>query len=202
MKCLAFVDLHGSKKKYAELKKKVRKEKPDFLICAGDFTTFEHEVKHHLIELSKMDGYLFLVHGNHEEASVVRRISEQYKKIEFIHGRVVSFHNLILIGWGGGGFTNRDVEFEEGFKAIKKDLKKYKKQGKKLILVTHAPFYGTSLDLLYGIHRGNKSFTKFIKEFKVDYAFCGHLHENAELEDKIGTCRVFNPGPGGIIINI
>lgn len=195
MKALAFVDLHGSKKNYDVIKKKVKKEKPDFLICAGDFTIFENDIKKLMYKLSKLNGKVFLVHGNHEEATVVRQLSKEYKNIEFIHGRVVKYKGITFVGWGGGGFTIRDVEFEAFIRSVKKKLKK-----ERIVLVTHAPFYKTNLDLLGEGHNGNKSFTHFIKEFKVKVAICGHFHENSGMEDMIRKCKVYNPGPAGKVI--
>jgi Icc-related predicted phosphoesterase len=200
MKLLAFVDLHGEKKAYDNIKKKVKKEKPDFLICAGDFTIFENEIEQMMNRLSKL-GKVFLVHGNHEEETVVGKLAKKYKNIDFIHGKVIKYKDIVLVGWGGGGFTIRDVEFEDFVRTIRKDLKRYKKMGRKIILVSHAPFYKTSLDLL-GDHHGNKSLRNFIKEFKAEIGICGHFHENAGKEDKIKNCRLYNPGPKGRIITI
>ena len=197
MKALAFVDLHGDKKAYKSIEKKIKKEKPDFLICAGDFTIFENEIKKLMYKLSRLDGKVFLVHGNHEEEIVVKRLAKGYKNIEFIHNRVVKYKGLVFVGWGGGGFTIRDVEFESFVRKIKNELK-----NEKIVLVTHAPFYKTSLDFLGDGHHGNKSLTNFIKEFKVSVGICGHFHENAGMEDMIKKCRVFNPGPKGKVITI
>lgn len=202
MKCIAFVDLHGNRKAYDNLKKKIKKEKPDFLICAGDITIFENSLKQLMYKLSKFNGRVFIIHGNHEEAIVMRNLANQYKNIEFIHGRVVEYNDLILVGWGGGGFTIRDVEFEAFARSVKKDLKRYKKEGKKIIFVGHAPFYKTELDFLEHGHFGNKSFANFIKEFRVDFGFCGHLHENSGKEDMIRDCKVYNPGPGGKVVKV
>ena len=202
MKALAFVDLHGDKKAYVSIKKKIKKEKPDFLICAGDFTIFENDIKKLMYKLSKLDGKVFLVHGNHEEATVVKRLAKEYKNIEFIHNRVVKYKGLVFVGWGGGGFTIRDVEFEIFARKIKKELKQYKKEGKKIILISHAPFYKTILDSLDKGQHGNKSLTKFIKEFKVDFGFCGHFHENSGRDDKIKKCKVYNPGPKGKVVTL
>ena len=202
MKTLAFVDLHGDRKEYNSIKKKIKKEKPDFLICAGDFTIFENEVRHLMFKLSRLDGKIFLVHGNHEEETVIKKLAKEYKNVEFIHSKIIKYKDVVLVGWGGGGFTIRDIEFEIFARSIKKELKRYKREGKKLILVTHAPFYKTKLDTLAEEHHGNKSFTKFIKDFKVDVGICGHFHENAGKEDVIKKCRVFNPGAVGKTIEV
>ena len=195
MKLLAYVDLHDHKKSLEFLKKKVKKEKPDFLICAGDFTIFENNLKKVMISMNAL-GKTFLVHGNHEEEVVIRRLSKKFKNIEFVHKRIIEYKGWTIIGWGGGGFTVKESEFE----AFVKDNES-KLNGKQIILVTHAPFYGCKLDLLMKEHRGNKSFSNFIKKYKVKYAFCGHFHECVG-EDKIRKCEVYNPGPKGKVITL
>jgi Icc-related predicted phosphoesterase len=202
MKFIAFVDLHGNHRHYHNLKKLIRKEKPDFLVCAGDFTTFEHELKFLMHRLSRFDGRVFLVHGNHEEETVVRSIASHYKNLEFVHARIAEFGNLVILGWGGGGFTIRDVEFEQWARTIRKRLKKYKKEGKKILLITHGPPYNAHVDFLYDSHCGNKSFSNFIRHFKVDVAVCGHLHETEGKQGRIGNCSIYNPGPKGKVIEI
>ncbi|MBD3164498.1 hypothetical protein GF323_04810 [Candidatus Woesearchaeota archaeon] len=202
MKCLAFVDLHGNRKYFNILKKKIKEHKPDFLICAGDFTTFEQGVKKLVAKLSRLNKRIFLIHGNHEEEALVREISKKYPNVKFIHKRISAFKNIRLIGWGGGGFTEKDIEFEEWARTIKAKLDKFKKKKKILILVSHSPFYNTALDKIMGRHLGNKSLTGFIKKFRINYAFCGHFHENFGKGDKIKGCKVFNPGPRGKVVTI
>jgi uncharacterized protein len=202
MKFLAFVDMHGSNKAFHALKKKIINEKPDFIVCAGDFTVFEHAVKSILHAFSKFKLKLFLVHGNHEEEKVVAQVAKHYSNIEFVHSKVIEYNGAVIVGWGGGGFTERDVEFEGWARKIKNRLKQYKKDGKKIIFVSHAPPYKTKLDHLWKGHHGNKSFSRFIKELKIDVAISGHLHENSGKEDSIDKSRVYNPGQTGKIIEL
>ncbi len=103
MKFMAFVDLHGRKTSLEILKNKIKLDCPDFLVCAGDFTTFEHEIKKIMHDMSKLDGKIFLVHGNHEDEPTIRSISKIYPKIEFAHKKIIEHNDLIVIGWGGGG---------------------------------------------------------------------------------------------------
>ena len=193
MKALAYVDLHDHKKSIETLKKKAKNV--DFMINAGDFTIFENNLKKVMIRMNAL-GKTFLVHGNHEEEVVIKKLSKQYKNIEFMHRKIIEYKGWTIIGWGGGGFTVKDSEFESFVKENKSKLK-----GKKIIFIAHAPFYGCKLDLLMKEHRGNKSFTNFIKKYKVRYAFCGHFHECIG-SDFIRKCEVYNPGPKGKIVTI
>jgi len=76
MKFLAFVDTHDEKKAFDILKRKIKGKKPDFLICAGDFTIFEHDLKKWMRKLDSLNKKLFLIHGNHENVNVVGHLSK------------------------------------------------------------------------------------------------------------------------------
>jgi len=198
MKCLAFVDLHGSTKAYEKVK--IKAKKSDFIVCAGDFTVFETDIKKWMKKFSELEGKVFLVHGNHEDERICKQLAKNYSTIEFVHGKIIEYHSLVIVGWGGGGFSQKDFEFELWVKDHSKELKKH--AGKKILFITHAPFYKTALDLIGDQHAGNKSFRKFILDYNVDLAICGHFHENAGKQDTIKKCTVYNPGPHGKIIHV
>ena len=200
MKILAFTDTHGIAGNMNTILKKDKEKKPELAICCGDFTTFENNMNKILKTLSKLNCNLYLIHGNHENVENVSKSLKKFKNIKLFHKKVIRYKKYILIGWGGGGFSFRDKEFETWIKKINKDIKKYRKQGKKLIFAAHAPFYNTELDKLDKSHYGNKSLSKFIKKNKIDIAFCGHFHENFYMKDKLKKTLIFNPGPKGTII--
>ncbi len=198
MKFLAFVDLHGSNTYYEQLAEK--SSKADFIVCAGDFTFFEVKIEKWIKKISRLGKRIFLVHGNHEEESTTELLCRKYDNISFMHGKVLEFQEVAVIGWGGGGFMQRDGEFEAWERSERSLLSNY--SSKKTIFICHAPFYKTELDRMHDEHRGNKSFRKFVKDYHIDVGICGHFHENAGKEDRILSSRVFNPGPSGKIITL
>ena len=102
-----------------------------------------------------------------------------------------------LGGYGGGGFSMVDKEFEKISKKFEKEIKKNK--DKKVILVTHAPPYKTNIDRIIEDPCGNKSIKNFILKVKPNLVIAGHIHECAGKEDKVGKTEVMNPGPYGKI---
>ena len=140
-----------------------------------------------------------MVHGNHEDDLTYFRYSKIFKNIVFIHKKHFIENNLLFIGYGGGGFSQKDMEFEHLAKTKFKDIINQNKN-KKIIFVTHAPPYGTKADKLGRNYAGNKSFRRFIENYKIDLHICGHLHENFGKEDRIGRTKVINPGPFGKIL--
>ncbi|MBI5389153.1 metallophosphoesterase family protein [Candidatus Woesearchaeota archaeon] len=198
MKLLAFVDLHGSKKAMEKLLSKVRKEKPDIIICAGDFTVFEQDMEHILFTLNHLNIPILLVHGNHETALATRKGCSLFENLHFIHGKAHRMQNVLFLGCGGGGFSQRDPDIHLFESAWRKSIRK----DDILILVTHAPPYKTRVDAILDEHCGNKSFAAFIKQTQPHYCFCGHFHENAGIKDQIGKTTIINPGPQGVIVQI
>ena len=54
MKLLIFVDVHTSLKVLKRLKAKVKKEKPDLILCAGDISIFEQGIEYVMFFLNKL----------------------------------------------------------------------------------------------------------------------------------------------------
>jgi len=200
MKILAFVDLHGSLKALKKLQKLVEKENPDIIVCAGDITIFEQNLDYLVHRVSRFKKPVLMIPGNHEEDTVLRRSCSLFKNVFYLHGSTYAQDNVLFLGWGGGGFSIRDKEFEKKAKGFKKEMEKFDK----VVLVTHAPPYNTRLDRIIEESCGNKSIRKFIAENsgKIKLAIAGHLHENAGREDHIKETRVVNPGPFGKVITV
>ena len=201
MKILAFTDTHGSLLAFKRIRQKVKTQNPDLLVCAGDVSIFEHGISGIMRKLNSLNKQVIIVHGNHEDSSTFLKCSKLFKNIIFIHKKQFIKNNILFLGYGGGGFSIVDKEFE---KIAKTKFKKIinRNKDKKIILVTHAPPYKTKLDKLVQGHCGNKSIRKFVEKNKIDLLVCGHLHENFGKEDKIKRTKVINPGPFGKIIII
>jgi hypothetical protein len=110
---------------------------------------------------------------------------------------VFEFEGYTFVGYGGGGFAYQDPEFERFYKSLKLD------KDAKVVLITHAPPYGTKCDYLpHAGFVGCKSFNKMIKDVHPLVHVFGHIHETASCKDSIGSTMIINPGPDGKIIRI
>lgn len=194
VKILAFVDMHGDLSALIKLKKKAKKA--DLIVCAGDLTLFESDIDYFLYEMNKLGKPVLMLHGNHEASSTLRNMCKPLENLTFIHKKLHKFKDILFIGYGGGGFSLREPDFE---KFVKKNKAKIKGR---IILVSHAPPFGTKLDKINSGHYGNKSITKFIEQFKPKLVICGHFHESAGIVQKIGKTLAINPGPSGKVIEI
>lgn len=197
MKLLAFVDIHGNMAALRRIIRRAKKPDINLVVNCGDHTIFGE--KHRLIlkKLNKIKKPVLIIHGNHESEAETRRLCTTFRNCIFIHNRIFKKNNSIFLGWGGGGFSLVDKEFERAVKKFRKDFK-----NKKVILVTHAPPYRTKVDRIMNSHAGNKSIRNIIISKKPALVICGHLHENAGRHDKLGRTIIINPGPKGKVIEI
>jgi len=198
MKILAFVDLHGSVNLLDKIAVLAKKEKVDYIVCAGDITIFGDSLKLLIDKLDKIGIPTIMLHGNHEDEKVLRKACEKTKNVKFLHKEILEKDGYVFMVYGGGGFSLRDKTFETWSKQTLQNTG----PDKKIILVTHAPPYGTKIDKVFDQSAGNKSIRDFIKEVRPVIAISGHLHENAGIKDKIGKTMIVNPGPWGMILTV
>ena len=200
MKILAFADLHANIIAYEKIKKKVKKEKPDMIFCAGDVSFFEQYLDAVLKKLNELKKPVFIIHGNHETGPVMKKLCQRFPYLIYAHNKVTSVGPYTIIAHGGGGFysgKSKDKDFDRLIKTNRKKLKG------KLILLTHAPPKNTKLDrLTWAGHVGCASYTDFIKKHKPVIALSGHLHENFRTKQKKGKTIICNPGPEGMVFKI
>ncbi len=198
MKILAFTDVHSSLTAIKKIELLVKKEKPDFLVNLGDFTVFEQNIENVCKKLVKLHPHQLVVHGNHEEDVTAALMCKRHGWT-FCHKKCVQIDDVLFVGYGGGGFADREPEFERCVKNVAKTIH----SAKKVVLLTHQPAYGTAVDNKYGDHVGNESFTKFIKTNKnVTLALSGHIHETSGKSSKIGKTLLCNPGPYGRVFTV
>ena len=194
MKILAFVDVHENLSAFKEVEKKA--DKADLIICLGDLTIFETHLEQLMKRLGKIKKPIFMLHGNHETAEVLKKYCGFYNNITFVHNRLKKFKDYYFLGWGGGGFNQIEKKFETLAKNV--NIK-----GKKVILLTHAPPYNTKLDIIGKTHYGNKSIIRYVKQNKnIIMHLCGHFHETWGKKDKINKTLLVNPGPKGEILTL
>ena len=196
MKLFVFTDIHAQPRFMKAVAQRVKKAKPDAVICAGDISIFEHGFVKAMQWLSKLHSKTFFLHGNHETLEHSKFLCEKFG-VTFLHKKTVELNSICLAGWGGGGFS-----------LVEPDLERFLARTKlpsRTVLVTHAPPFGTKLDYLgkHWGHVGNKSLTRFLKKNKnIMLAVSGHIHETFEKTDVVGKTIVVNPGPLGMLIEV
>lgn len=196
MKILAFSDLHSNLSALEEVEKKAKKA--DLVVCAGDFTVFERGIEHIIPRFDRIKKKVLIIHGNHEDENVVERMCGESKNLVFLHKNAIKIDDFVFVGYGGDGFSYIDEDLE----AFIKEFSRQAKKSDKIVFVSHAPPYGTKLDVIWGEHHGNKSVTNFIKKFSPVLFVCGHFHETFGIEYRMGRTLMINPGPTGEMIEL
>ena len=197
MNFLAFVDLHDNKKALKELISRAGKNDVDFIVCAGDLSNFGRGLIDVLEAFKKIGKKLYLIPGNHEESKDFNEILQHFPLCENIHRKALVIDNHIFLGYGGDGFSQEDPEFR---KIAREWYGTHK--GKKIVLITHGPPFGTKLDWFSERFVGNKDYRNFIERIHPQIVICGHLHENAGLVDNLGETKLINPGWEGMVISL
>ena len=197
MKALAFVDLHEDKKALQKLLERAKQKDIEFLISAGDLSQFGRNLRYVLKQLNDLGKKIYLIPGNHESEDVIAGMVKDYPNCLNLHKLAINVGEYVFLGYGGGGFSHEDSEFR---KISRQWYGEH--QGKKIVLVTHGPPHGTKVDSLGGSYVGNKDFRSFIERIKPKLVLCGHIHENAGVQDKIGESQILNPGWDGRVIEL
>ncbi len=203
MKILAFTDLHASVTEYKKVQAKVKKEKPDYIFCLGDFTIFEQNIEAVIRKISELKKPTLVLHGNHETDVIVKKLCQRHPNLKFAHRKIITIGEYTIVAHGGGGFYGQgkvrgDKDFDKFIKENKTKLKG------KIILLTHAPPAHTKLDYLEWLddYVGCASYGEFVRKYKPILALSGHLHETFGVKQKIGKTLVCNPGPEGMVFKL
>ncbi len=197
MKFLTFTDLHEDKSVLKILLKRISQDDIDFVICAGDISTFGRGLKHALRQFDQIGKKFYVIPGNHESDEMLKEASKGLSNCIIFHKRAFKIENYVFLGYGTDGFSLEDAEFR---KIAREWYGKYK--GEKIVLVTHGPPFGTKIDLMEKRHVGNKDYRKFIERVTPKLVICGHLHETAGVMDQIGKSKIIHPGWEGMVIEL
>ena len=197
MKFLAFTDIHQDRKLLATLLERAQQDDIDFILCAGDFSTFGRGAAAVLEAFQKLGKKLYIIPGNHEEGSGWEELIARFPECVNLHARAVTVGKYIFLGYGGGGFAQEDERFRKIARGWYSEH-----QGKKIVLVTHGPPFDTKLDFLHDRHVGHKDYRAFILRMHPKLAISGHLHETVGMTDMLGETKLVNPGWEGMVIEL
>lgn len=197
MKFLTFVDLHEDAKVLKEIVGRASENDIEFMVCAGDLSWFGKNLLFMLKHLNKVGKKVLLLPGNHETDEMFKEALRDYPHCLNFNKKAVKIEDYVFLGYGEGGFSLEDQEFR---KVSREWYGKY--NGEKIVLVTHAPPFGTKVDLVERRHVGNHDYRRFIERIKPKLVICGHLHETAGTQDKIDRTKVVNPGWEGMVIEL
>lgn len=197
MKLLAFSDLHRDRGRARRLVE--RADEADIVIGAGDFASFHLGLSRTIEPLSSISAPTVLVPGNNESESALWRASADWTSATVLHGEAREIGGVTFFGLGGGipvtpfpwGFDLSEEEASEKLTGCPDGA----------VLVVHSPPKG-HVDVAFGRHLGSESILRAIEERRPPIVVCGHIHQCWGEESQIGTSRVVNAGPDGIMLEL
>ncbi len=195
MKILAATDIHGASHKVVEM---LNRETPDMLIIGGDLTTYGsvQDVRNAVNLFKPACGVLLCISGNmdskeHDAFFTDAGIS--------INGKGHKVGNIGIFGVSAAPFSPLRTPYEISEEEIGSVIQTGYREvlgARQKILVSHAPPYDTTVDLIRsGKHVGSTAVRKFVEAEQPAVVICGHIHEGRGI-GTLGSSTIVNCGEG------
>lgn len=189
MKFLVITDLHQKVSAIEWINRLVDENAPDAVLFLGDSIDLGASTSDAIDIIGKVKGNVYYIPGNCDPLDLPEKLEG---KVHSVHGKGFEICGQYFAALGGSNPTIFNTPFELQENDIKDKLSKISKEG--MVLMTHAPAYGSDLDLITaGINVGSTAIRDIIKEFRPIVALSGHIHEAIMTKEQDGTLYV-NPG--------
>ncbi len=197
LRLLIFSDIHNNWKTLERL----LNVEADYYIAAGDQITWAKGIERCGEILQSRGDKVYVLPGNHESADQVAGMCARYGLHNF-HERHFQVGKWYVAGLGYSSPTpfNTPGEYSEAQLAAR--LQRFTELSP-LVLVCHAPPFGTPLDQIrQGLHAGSTAVRDFIQQHQPTYFFCGHIHEAEGVTTQIGKTKCWNVGQKGHLLEL
>lgn len=197
MKVLVFSDIHSDARALQHL----MAIEADYYFCAGDLVNWGRQLDAMGEILSQRRDKVYVIPGNHESASQVTELCAKYGLHDF-HGGHVEVDGFHVTGLGYSNPTPFDTPGEYSEEEIETRLHAFDGL-KPMIAICHAPPHGTMLDRITNLkHAGSRAVRAFLQREQPRYFFCGHIHEAAGAQEKLGGTSAMNVGKRGYLLDL
>jgi len=188
----AAADIHGRPSRLARVAARIRRDRPDVLVLAGDLIHYRHPEA--VIEFLRTQSLpVLVVRGNTDP---VRHMAGIYRlpPVHDMNGTAAVFRGCRFVGIGGTFLLpfRSKVAFQE--RPVMSRMASLMTPGD--VLIMHPPPYGCRDRVLKRFHSGSRSLTALIEAARPAVAICGHIHEQAGT-GRIGDTTVVNCTMGG-----
>lgn len=197
MKFLFFSDIHSD----ARALEKLMAVEADRYFCAGDLVNWGRNLEA-MGEILKTRGErVYVIPGNHESADQISRLCAKYGLNDF-HGGHIELDGFHVTGLGYSNPTPFDTPGEYSEQEIETRLHAFDGL-KPMISVCHVPPHGTMLDRITNMrHAGSRAIRGFLQREQPRFFFCGHIHEAAGAQEKLGETSAMNVGKKGYLLDL
>jgi len=192
-----FSDIHNNWKTLEHL----LSVEADYYIAAGDQITWAKGIDRCGEVLQTRGEKVYVLPGNHESADQVAGMCARYG-LHYLHERHVQVGKWFVAGLGYSNPTPFNTPGEYTEVQLADRLQRFAELNP-LVLVCHAPPFGTPLDRVRdGLHAGSTAVRDFIQSQQPDYFFCGHIHEAEGVAVQLGKTKARNVGKAGFLLEL
>jgi Icc-related predicted phosphoesterase len=197
MRVLVFSDIHSD---LTALRRLIATE-ADYYIAAGDLVSWGKGLDRCGEILRTRGEQVWVLPGNHESAEQIASFCEKFGLRNF-HEQLIEVAGRRFGGLGYSSPTPFSTPGEYTEEELERRLLPFSNvEG--LIMVCHAPPYGTDLDQIRpGVHGGSRAVRAFIEATHPEYFFCGHIHEAEGKEIRTGKTVAVNVGKRGYLLEL
>jgi uncharacterized protein len=197
LKLQIFSDIHNDWKTL----ERVLSVEADYYIAAGDQVTWGKGIERCGEILRTRGDKVYVLPGNHESADQVAGMCA-HNGLHNFHERHIEVGRWRVAGLGYSSPTPFETPGEYSETQLGERLERFSEL-KPLVLVCHAPPFGTALDQVRpGLHAGSTAVRDFIGKYQPESFFCGHIHEAQGVEIMMGKTRGRNVGKAGYLLEL
>lgn len=197
MKLLIFSDIHSD----AKALERLMAIEADYYFCAGDLVNWARGLDVMGEILKQRTERMYVMPGNHESAQQITDFCAKFGFHDF-HGERVEVGGFHVVGLGYSNPTPFDTPGEYSEEQIEERLHRFDGL-KPMIAIFHCPPFGTVLDRITNLkHAGSRAVREFLQREQPRYFFCGHIHEAAGAQDKLGPTSAMNVGKKGYLLDL
>jgi len=197
VKLLVFSDIHSDR---TALERLMAMES-DYYFCAGDLVNFSRGLDAMGEILKQRGDRVYVIPGNHESAQQIAGFCDRFGLNNFHEGRleVDGFH---VVGLGCSNPTPFETPGEYSEEELETRLHQFDGL-KPMIAICHVPPHGTMLDRITNLrHAGSTAMRDFVRREQPRFFFCGHIHEAAGAQEKLGETSALNVGKKGYLLDL
>jgi len=206
MRILAFTDPHGDLESARAIVALARSEKPDLVLCAGDFSWFGNRWRPFFEILRELGMNVYIVGGNHESDALIQSATTEFPFLKDTAYAAVNVGRVIIGGLPGydSDFWPGSTKDEDGAVQLCRDLWADRDPSKPFILLSHFPPQGALDGLAHPTpdSGGSRVVKRVAKALSPALMVVGHYHQEFGNQERSGPTLVVNPGPNGTIIEL
>ena len=197
MKLLIFSDIHSD----ARALERLMDIDADYYFSAGDLVNWARGLSVMGEILKRRADRMYVIPGNHESAPQIADFCATFGFHDF-HGGRTKIGDFEVVGLGYSNPTPFDTPGEYSEAELATRLHSF--DGiKPMIAICHAPPWGTMLDRITNLkHAGSRSMREFLEREQPRFFFCGHIHEAAGAQEKLGVTSAMNVGRKGYLLDL